>query len=46
MMETGKKLNFYRLGLKEGKTRRMELTESYRLTRAGKRRVPLPGSSL
>ena len=35
MMETGKKLNFYRLGLKEGKTRRMELTESYRLTGQG-----------
>lgn len=35
MMETGKKLNFYRLGLKEGKTRRMKLTEEYRLTGTG-----------
>lgn len=35
MMENGKKRNYYRLALCEGRRRRMELTEDYRLTGRG-----------
>ena len=35
MMEEGKKINFYRLGLENGRRYRMELTDEYRLTGTG-----------
>ncbi|RHW04959.1 hypothetical protein DXA90_02725 [Clostridiaceae bacterium OF09-1] len=35
MMEEGKKINFYRLGLENGKRYRMGLTDEYRLTGTG-----------
>ena len=44
MMEEGKKINFYRLGLENGRRYRMELTDEYRLT--GTCLESLSGSSL
>ena len=41
MMEEGKKINFYRLGLENGRRYRMELTDEYR-----RRCVPVSGASL
>lgn len=35
MMEEGKKINFYRLGLENGRRYRMELTDEYRLIGTG-----------
>ena len=35
MMEEGKKINFYRLGLENGRRYRMELTDEYRLSGTG-----------
>ena len=42
MMEEGKKINFYRLGLENGRRYRMELTDEYRLTRTDPVNCPLP----
>ena len=45
MMEEGKKINFYRLGLENGRRYRMELTDEYRLTGTGGG-VPVSASNL